>query len=102
MLIRFKEESEIGDRETLASVVVLMTMHPPAIFDNPPPDWIKLLDGYRHKSTVDFEDNFGGQIWRPKGLKIEYENSTFGEAAITSIPKKNLSGIKNQLLVTGR
>jgi hypothetical protein len=53
--------------------LILWGMHPQPIFDNDPPKGIMLLDGYRHKNSTDFEGMTGGTIWKPKGLKINYE-----------------------------
>jgi hypothetical protein len=51
----------------------LWSRHPPKVFDNAPPEGIKLPDGYRHKASTDFEGGISGVIWKRDGLKIYYE-----------------------------
>jgi len=66
-----ENDNEISKEvETLAS---LWAMHPPKIFDTPPPHGIELPSGYRHKSSIDFEGGRSGIIWKYDGLKINYE-----------------------------
>lgn len=61
------------ERHAVDGLAAFWAMHPPKIFENDPPDGIKLLSGYRHKSSTDFEGGRSGVIWKPKGLKIQYE-----------------------------
>ena len=62
------------DSETKAvrSFATLWSLHPPKVFDNAPPEGIKLPDGYRHRASTDFEGGTFGVIWKKGGLKINY------------------------------
>jgi hypothetical protein len=66
-------DAEDVKREAVESLATLWTLHPPLVFDNEPPRGIQLPNGYRHKNSRDFEGLVGGVIWKPGGLKIEYE-----------------------------
>lgn len=66
-------ENEFERNKEVEILASLWNMHPPEVFDHPPPDGITLPSGYRHKSSVDFEGGLSGRIWKPGGLKIHYQ-----------------------------
>jgi hypothetical protein len=62
-----------GDMNSdLGRLVYMISTHPPNIFYTDPPNGIKLLEGYRNKSSTDFEGQTTGVIYRPNGLRIVY------------------------------
>ena len=74
---------------TVKSFAVLWSLHPPMVFDSPPPEGIKLPDGYRHKASTDFEGGTAGIIWKKDGIKIDYEFAYWagGGDAVNGIKK---------------
>jgi hypothetical protein len=77
----------VGGEETLATFAVFWVLHPPMVFDNTPPEGIKLPDGYRHKASTNFEGATAGIIWKKDGIKIEYEFAYWagGDPAVKEI-----------------
>src|SRR5688572_13636746 len=67
-----QDTSKKEKKEKDAEETVLDRLHPPQI-ESPPPMGIKLLAGYAHKSSTDFEGNKVGYIWKDNGVRIRYE-----------------------------
>lgn len=51
---------------------LLRRLHPDLV-ESDPPKGIRLLGGYKHKSTTDFEGNQVGEIFMRNGVTIKYE-----------------------------
>jgi hypothetical protein len=75
------------DGSKLGQLYLLLSLHPPKIFENDPPEGVKLPDGYHHKGGGDFEGNHGGKIWKRGELEITYSFSVMEESEITQDEK---------------
>lgn len=82
MLKALPVDGNAEKNESFAKLVFLTSMYPPKIFsDNDLPGAIQLIEGYKHKSSGDFEGGNSGIIYKPRGLKIRYETGfTQGQA----------------------
>lgn len=65
-------ENEAARENAVEDFCVLWFMHPPMVFDSEPPSGIKLPEGYRHKTSTDFEGGTSGIIWKKDGPRIFY------------------------------
>jgi hypothetical protein len=69
-----------------AQTGLLEELHP-GLVESEPPDGIKLLPGYKHKSATDFEANDAGEISKPGGVTIKYEMGFSQGMAVDLTPK---------------
>ncbi|MDX6404607.1 MAG: hypothetical protein QOH70_2062 [Blastocatellia bacterium] len=59
-------------QETSPEKTLLRQLHPEPV-ESDPPKGIRLLAGYMHDSSTDFEGNQVGKISKSNGVKIKYE-----------------------------
>lgn len=90
--------AEGNDDKAVEDILWMWSLHPPKVFDEAPPDGIKLPDGYRHKASTDFEGGRFGVIWKTGGLRIQYEFAyPFGAGdAVTTIKESQIIWCKEE------
>jgi hypothetical protein len=53
---------------------------------------VQLLQGYKIELTHGFEGDFGGRIWKPGGLSMNFDAGIHNPKAIDSIEEKDVRG----------
>jgi hypothetical protein len=76
------------DGNKLGQLILVLSLHPPQIFENDPPEGIIVPEGYHHKGNGDFEGNYSGRIWKEGEYNIKYDFSLMGEPAVTHFDKE--------------